>query len=153
MSRARDGSRVQTHGTYGGYCRGCRCGPCREAGARYRKERRDGPPREPFLGSIFEPVEVETEWKSRANCHGMDPEIFFPTRGGFVLVAQRVCNECEVRAECLEFALANHENRGVWGGTSENERRRIRRARARQRRLAALWAALCHTPRPTVGRA
>ncbi|WP_436793325.1 WhiB family transcriptional regulator [Actinospongicola halichondriae] len=63
------------------------------------------------------------------SCRGVDPDIFFPDRGDSLAPAKAVCAECIVRDECLEYALANGERFGVWGGTSERERRRIRRAR------------------------
>ena len=63
------------------------------------------------------------------SCRGLDPEIFFPDRGHSLRPAQKVCGGCIVADECLEYALANGERFGVWGGTSERERRRIRRAR------------------------
>jgi WhiB family redox-sensing transcriptional regulator len=66
-------------------------------------------------------------------CRGTDPDVFFPDRGESLEPAKRVCAECVVRDECLEHALAHGERFGVWGGTSERERRRIRR----QRRTAA----------------
>lgn len=62
----------------------------------------------------------------------MDPATFFPSDGLGVQAAQRVCAECPVKTPCLEYALANHVDHGVWGGASERERRRI----LRQRRLA-----------------
>jgi WhiB family redox-sensing transcriptional regulator len=68
-------------------------------------------------------------WQKRANCIGVDPEIFFPEQGESVREARQVCLGCVVRAECLEFALANGEKFGIWGGMSERERRRIRRSR------------------------
>jgi WhiB family transcriptional regulator, redox-sensing transcriptional regulator len=63
------------------------------------------------------------------SCRGMDPEIFFPDRGESLRPAKEVCGGCIVRDECLEYALDNRERFGVWGGTSERERRRLRRAR------------------------
>ena len=62
-------------------------------------------------------------------CRGVDPEVFFPEQGMSLEPAKRVCADCAVRDECLEFALANRERFGVWGGPSERERRRLRRAR------------------------
>jgi WhiB family transcriptional regulator, redox-sensing transcriptional regulator len=62
-------------------------------------------------------------------CRGTDPDVFFPDRGESLEPAKRICGECVVRDECLEHALANGERFGVWGGTSERERRRIRRTR------------------------
>lgn len=56
-------------------------------------------------------------------CAEVDPEIFFPDRGESGREAKLVCKGCEVRQECLEFAMRNREKFGVWGGLSENERR------------------------------
>jgi WhiB family redox-sensing transcriptional regulator len=76
-------------------------------------------------------------WQDLANCLGVDPDLFFPERGASTREAKEVCRGCVVRDECLEFALANGEKFGIWGGMSERERRRIRRARAIARRAAA----------------
>ena len=59
--------------------------------------------------------------------------LFFPSDGVGVDVARRICADCPVKSECLEYALANRIDHGVWGGTSERERRRIIKARARER--------------------
>ena len=69
-------------------------------------------------------------WKARANCMGVDPDLFFPERGMSTREAKEVCRGCVVREDCLEYALANGEKFGIWGGLSERERRRIRRARS-----------------------
>jgi WhiB family redox-sensing transcriptional regulator len=74
------------------------------------------------------------DWKARANCMGVDPDLFFPERGMSTREAKEVCRGCVVREDCLEYALANGEKFGIWGGLSERERRRIRRARAMVRR-------------------
>jgi len=68
-------------------------------------------------------------WKAKANCMGVDPDFFFPERGASTREAKQVCRGCVVREDCLEYALANGEKFGIWGGLSERERRRIRRAR------------------------
>ena len=65
-------------------------------------------------------------WRLEALCAETDPEAFFPEKGGSTRDAKRVCTGCTVRAECLEFALANDERFGIWGGLSERERRRVR---------------------------
>jgi WhiB family transcriptional regulator, redox-sensing transcriptional regulator len=75
-----------------------------------------------------EAVSGEQEWQERALCAQTDPEAFFPEKGGSTREAKRICAGCEVRAECLEYALANDERFGIWGGLSERERRRLRRA-------------------------
>ncbi|GGC66277.1 hypothetical protein GCM10011410_18560 [Hoyosella rhizosphaerae] len=70
---------------------------------------------------------VQEEWQDRALCAQTDPEAFFPEKGGSTREAKRICLGCEVRDECLEYALANDERFGIWGGLSERERRRLKR--------------------------
>jgi WhiB family redox-sensing transcriptional regulator len=77
---------------------------------------------------------MELDWMSRARCREIHPSVFFPSDGMGVELAQRICAECNERTPCLEYALANHIDHGVWGGASERERRRI----ARSRRMSAL---------------
>ena len=72
-------------------------------------------------------IQQGLSWQVRARCVEVDPEIFFPERGGSSRAARAVCNDCAVRIECLKYALANREQFGIWGGTSERERRRLRR--------------------------
>jgi WhiB family redox-sensing transcriptional regulator len=76
-------------------------------------------------------------WQSRANCMGVDPDLFFPERGASTREAKEVCRGCVVRDNCLEYALDSGEKFGIWGGMSERERRRLRRARAIERRAEA----------------
>lgn len=66
-------------------------------------------------------------WQERALCAQTDPEAFFPEKGGSTREAKRVCSTCEVREECLEYALAHDERFGIWGGLSERERRKLKR--------------------------
>ncbi len=75
-------------------------------------------------------------WQRHANCMGVDPDLFYPGRGDALAPAKAVCRSCVVRADCLEYALANGEKFGVWGGMSERERRRVRH----RRRLASVGA-------------
>ena len=70
---------------------------------------------------------VELSWQERALCAQTDPEAFFPEKGGSTREAKRVCLSCDVRSECLEYALAHDERFGIWGGLSERERRRLKR--------------------------
>ena len=79
----------------------------------------------------------DKRWQEQANCLGVDPDLFFPERGASTREAKSVCCNCEVRADCLEYALVNGEKFGIWGGLSERERRRLRRQRALARRAAA----------------
>lgn len=67
------------------------------------------------------------QWQERALCAQTDPEAFFPEKGGSTREAKRVCLSCDVRAECLEYALENDERFGIWGGLSERERRRVKK--------------------------
>lgn len=84
------------------------------------------------------------EWVHHARCKDEDPELFFPigTTGPAAIQTERaklVCTQCDVRSECLEWAMATGQDAGVWGGLSEEERRSLRRARRRGQlsRLAA----------------
>ncbi len=69
----------------------------------------------------------EDQWQERALCAQTDPEAFFPEKGGSTREAKRICMGCEVRDECLDYALAHDERFGIWGGLSERERRRLKR--------------------------
>jgi WhiB family transcriptional regulator, redox-sensing transcriptional regulator len=71
--------------------------------------------------------DVEMSWQERSLCAQTDPEAFFPEKGGSTREAKKVCVGCEVRAECLEYALANDERFGIWGGLSERERRKLKK--------------------------
>jgi WhiB family transcriptional regulator, redox-sensing transcriptional regulator len=77
---------------------------------------------------------MDCDWMAEGKCRDMDPALFFPSDGIGVQVAQRICAECPVKTPCLEYALVNRVDHGVWGGTSERERRRI----LRRRRVASL---------------
>ncbi len=72
----------------------------------------------------------ELQWQERALCAQTDPEAFFPEKGGSTREAKRVCQSCDVRMDCLEYALANDERFGIWGGLSERERRRLKKESA-----------------------
>ena len=76
---------------------------------------------------------MDTEWMGRGNCAHESPSTFFPSDGVGVEVARRICATCPVKDQCLEHALVNRIDHGVWGGCSERERRRI----LKRRRLAA----------------
>ena len=76
---------------------------------------------------------MDLEWMAEGNCRHEPPSTFFPSDGVGVEIARRICESCPAKAPCLEYALRNRIDHGVWGGASERERRRI----ARQRRLDA----------------
>jgi WhiB family redox-sensing transcriptional regulator len=67
------------------------------------------------------------EWRDRALCAQVDPELWFPEKGSSPNDAKRMCGRCDVKADCLEYALAHDERFGVWGGLSERERRKLKR--------------------------
>jgi WhiB family redox-sensing transcriptional regulator len=73
------------------------------------------------------------EWRRHAKCKGAPPAVFFPTEGDPALAstAKAVCAKCKVRAECLEYALGNREEYGIWGGATTTERRKMLARRAR----------------------
>ncbi|MGI8308224.1 MULTISPECIES: WhiB family transcriptional regulator [Saccharopolyspora] len=80
------------------------------------------------LAELFEATDEEQEWQERALCAQTDPEAFFPEKGGSTREAKRICAGCEVRSECLEYALQHDERFGIWGGLSERERRKLKRS-------------------------
>ena len=76
------------------------------------------------------------DWVARALCKDEDPELFFPIgangpASSQIVAAKAICARCPVRSSCLEWALATAQDAGVWGGLSEEERRALRRSRAR----------------------
>lgn len=89
-------------------------------------------------------LDVATDdWRAVSACRDTDPSLFFPvgTTGPAleqIASAKAVCDACDAKSPCLEFALTTNQDSGVWGGTSEEERRKLRRAwNAQQRRAAA----------------
>ena len=78
-------------------------------------------------GAYSDPENDPLAWQGEAVCAQTDPEAFFPEKGGSTREAKRVCQSCDVRQECLEYALAHDERFGIWGGLSERERRRLKR--------------------------
>ncbi|HEU0088825.1 MAG TPA: WhiB family transcriptional regulator [Pseudonocardiaceae bacterium] len=82
-------------------------------------------PDDPVLIALFDEPD-EQEWQERALCAQTDPEAFFPEKGGSTREAKRICLCCEVRIECLEYALGHDERFGIWGGLSERERRKLK---------------------------
>ena len=74
-------------------------------------------------------ISPDTRWMSEGNCAEKDPAIFFPSDGVGVEKAKRICNGCGFQNQCLEYALINRVEHGVWGGASERQRRRILKAR------------------------
>jgi WhiB family transcriptional regulator, redox-sensing transcriptional regulator len=86
---------------------------------------------------------AEEAWMADGACRTTHADLWFPGRGQTVTEAKPICNQCPVTDECLEYAIANNERFGIWGGTSERERERLRATRPIERRVAV---------RPTVDR-
>lgn len=80
----------------------------------------------PGTASFVEEDDNPLAWQADALCAQTDPESFFPEKGGSTRDAKKICASCEVRGECLEYALSNDERFGIWGGLSERERRKLR---------------------------
>jgi len=72
---------------------------------------------------------MDTNWMARGNCRDEAPARFFPSDGVGVDHARRICATCPVQEPCLEYALEQRIDHGVWGGASERERRRILKRR------------------------
>ncbi|PZS06271.1 MAG: WhiB family transcriptional regulator [Pseudonocardiales bacterium] len=78
------------------------------------------------------------DWRHRALCRDEDPELFFPIGNtgpalSQIDAAKAVCRRCPVTEDCLSWALESGQDAGVWGGMSEDERRALKRRRARAR--------------------
>ena len=84
---------------------------------------------------------MELPWLTEARCRTEDPELFFPVGNTGPAVdqieqAKAVCRECKVTSNCLEYAIKENQDNGVWGGLSEDERKSLKRKYARARRSA-----------------
>ena len=76
-----------------------------------------------------ETLDPTTAWMRDGNCRAYPPGVFFPSDGAGVEIARRICETCPVKGPCLEYALEQKVEHGVWGGCSERERRRIAKRR------------------------
>jgi WhiB family redox-sensing transcriptional regulator len=64
-------------------------------------------------------------WQAYALCAQVGPGPFYPEKGENATDAKRICAACPVQPDCLDWALATREPHGIWGGTSERERRKL----------------------------
>ena len=80
---------------------------------------------------------MDADWMAKGNCREESPSVFFPSDGVGVEFARKICATCPVKEPCLEYALGNGIDHGVWGGASERERRRIARRRRLERAVAS----------------
>ena len=78
-------------------------------------------------GAYANPDSDALAWQAEALCAQTDPEAFFPEKGGSTRDAKKICGGCEVKAQCLDYALENDERFGIWGGLSERERRKLKK--------------------------
>ena len=90
------------------------------------------------LASVLALAAADDDWRDHALCRSTDPELFFPvgTTGPALVTqahAKKVCFQCTVQQECLDYALETHQDSGIWGGLTEDERRSIRRQRTAAR--------------------
>ena len=81
--------------------------------------------------------QADVDWMSEGHCRHYPPDVFFPSDGVGVVAARAICVECPVKAQCLEYALVNRIDHGVWGGASERERRRILKRRRHETLVAS----------------
>src|SRR5882762_2564221 len=90
----------------------------------------------PYIEHYPRPMEarMDTQWMRFGKCRKVAPATFFPSDGVGVEVARRLCAECPVKEPCLEYALVERIDHGIWGGASERERRRILRRRRHELR-------------------
>lgn len=70
-----------------------------------------------------------SSWIDDAACRNMPKDLFFPEPGENSVLARAICRSCSVQMQCLTFALQTGQTHGIWGGTSERERRRIKQLR------------------------
>ena len=73
-------------------------------------------------------------WQRQGACLGAHPDLFFPEKGQSTKPAKKICKNCQVKEECLQFALDRGERFGIWGGMSEKKRRKFKAKRARRDR-------------------
>jgi WhiB family redox-sensing transcriptional regulator len=85
--------------------------------------------RPPELSTAPHDPDSETAWMADGNCRLHPPSMFFPSDGVGVDRARKICRDCPVKGTCLEYALEQRIDHGVWGGCSERERRRILKRR------------------------
>lgn len=76
------------------------------------------------IEDLFNPKAGTGEWKDMAACTTIDPDLFFPIKGGDNRAAKKICARCEVKIDCLSLGL--YEREGVWGGLSQRERQTLR---------------------------
>lgn len=93
--------------------------------------------------SVMTSAQKPRSWQDEALCAviGTDPEIWHPEnrQSPTVKTAKRICGECDVRADCLQYAIERPYLTGIWGGTDDQDRRDIRKRTSRERRVQAMF--------------
>jgi WhiB family transcriptional regulator, redox-sensing transcriptional regulator len=89
-------------------------------------------------------IEYAANWRASGACLSADPDLFFPIAtaglaGRQITEARRICDGCQVRQQCLDFAMRTGERHGIWGGTTPEERTAARRQRFRRRAAGPSW--------------
>jgi WhiB family redox-sensing transcriptional regulator len=108
------------------YRDGCRCAGCTTAESARKRQWREN--RQPPVLTLL-PGGRDDSWRDRAACIDTDQRMFFPAQGDANTRARQMCAGCPVRVPCLDYAVDNHEEFGIWGGTTPRERQAIRRRR------------------------
>lgn len=80
--------------------------------------------------TAVQPKSADTSWMQQANCLGKGRDLFFPKRGESANPPKEICNDCPVKSECLDYSLLQRTTKGIWGGTSEKQRKNIRKKRS-----------------------
>lgn len=98
-------------------------------------------------------IAARSDFWDLAACQSADPDIFFPVSDAGpgqaeIARAKGVCSRCPVRARCLEYALSTRQAHGVWGGTTEGERRLMVAARDRASQAVVSWSPRTRSARP-----
>jgi WhiB family redox-sensing transcriptional regulator len=104
------------------YRDGCRCDGCKTAESARKRQWREN--RQPPVLTL---LPGGLSWHDQARCAGTDQRMFFPAQGDANRLARQMCASCPVRIPCLDYAVDNHEEFGIWGGTTPRERQAIRR--------------------------
>ncbi len=89
-----------------------------------------GPSAKELSAVEIDDLENAETWEEFANCKATDTNLFFPERGASSKEGKAVCSDCVVREQCLEESLSRYDTHGIWGGTSDRQRRRIKEQRA-----------------------
>lgn len=79
----------------------------------------------PSLGIDSPAAARDESWRHRSLCTQTDPDAYYPEKGESAQPAKRICNRCEVKPECLQWALEKDQRFGIWGGLTSRERRQL----------------------------